>query len=62
MKFKNDVNVAYVDEPYYALFDGGYIDPHQMLVTDDANRVQSAIELIENFIEEAKESGYIEIM
>lgn len=62
MKFKSDCEFVATDDPYYDLFDGGYIDPHAML--EDAavaDEVCAAMQLIRDFIAAGEESGHLEV-
>lgn len=63
MKFIDvDEPVVTTDDPYYDLFDGGYIDPHSLLEdSDDAEEVCEAIQLIKDFISKAVDVGVLEV-
>ncbi|OOF85610.1 hypothetical protein BKG93_04370 [Rodentibacter ratti] len=60
-KFKKCEEPIFTDEPYYDLFDGGYLNPEELL--DDAEqikKVNEAIEIIKEYIKQAEELGVIE--
>ncbi len=58
-KFKKvDEPVCYTDEPWYDLTDGGYIEPEDLLDDhDEAVKVNEAIALVRDFLEQAFASG-----
>lgn len=60
MKFLENVKTVYTSEPYYDLFDGGYIDPYKLLEEKDADKISEAIDLITDFLYEAEKRGLIE--
>lgn len=52
MKMKDGVQKVWTDDPYYDFFDGGYIDPEDLLEDqDDIERVNEAKEIIEEFLQ-----------
>lgn len=51
-----------VSDPYYALFDGGYIQVDNFLVGESLDSVSEAIEVIEAFFAGMYERGLIEEM
>lgn len=59
--FKKDAKTVYTSEPWYALVDGGYIKPDDMLEEKDAKRVKEAIKLLEQFLSEAEYMGFLEV-
>jgi len=63
MKFKpTPEGPVHSSEPYYDLFDGGYINPEEILESrDDIAKVCYAVQIINTFLEEAQESGHLEI-
>lgn len=61
MRFKEDAETVYSDNPYYDVIDGGYIDPDKLLISEDAVKVNEAIETLSSFLAEAEENGYLEI-
>lgn len=52
--------VAITDDPHYDLFIGGYIKPEDYLVQVDANRVRSAMALIDEFFDYLETQGILE--
>lgn len=61
LKFKKQETI-YSSEPYYDLFDGGYINPFHMLKdVDEAQRVQDAITVVLNFLADAEQADALEI-
>lgn len=65
-RFKEKVegdSVIYSEDPYYDLFDGGYIKPEDILIDpEEIADVYDAIALISSFIEQAKQRGHLEIV
>ena len=60
MKFKDDIDTVFTGEPYYDLFDGGYIDPEDMLEDpEDVRKVKAAVRLVDEFLFQAQEAGAI---
>lgn len=59
MKFKDDVKSIYTSDPFYDLFMGGYINPYEILESEDAERVNDAVDLILQFLDEAKDNYII---
>ena len=62
MKFKFEVESVYTDNPFYDLFVGGYINPEDLLEEEDAQKVLSAMEVVEDFMEKAIKAGHIEVV
>ncbi len=62
MKTKKDVIPVCTSEFYYDLFDGGYIDPENLLIKKDAKKVREAIWTIIEFRETLEEAGLLEEM
>lgn len=61
MKFKDRDEPLYTSDPWYDLFDGGYILPEELLdLPREYNEVREAILLIQQFMEEAQENGILE--
>ena len=59
-KFKEDTEEVFTGELYYDLFDGGYINPEDLLKNeDDIIEVREAILTIQTFLAEAQEAGKI---
>jgi len=55
MEFNNKV-VNTSSEPYYDLFDGGYLKPEEMLVNpNEIAMVKNAIKIVKQFLDEAEE-------
>ena len=59
MKFKKNIEPIYTSEFWYALTDGGYINPKLILEEDDVKRVINAIRIIKEFEEKAIELGIV---
>lgn len=54
MKFKEGA-VVYTADPYYDLFDGGYISPDKILEDPaDVKMVEDAIKVIETYLKEGR--------
>ncbi len=62
MKFKEKIETVATSDLYDDLFNGGYIKPENMLWPKDAEKVNQAISLIDEFITEAEENGAIELL
>lgn len=55
-EFRDDVEASPSDEPWYDLYDGGYIDPYAVLKTEEqASAVSEAIAIVGSFIDEYQE-------
>ena len=52
-------DIVFSGEPYYDLFDGGYIKPENILQAEDAKRVNDAVALISLFLAEANDEQHI---
>lgn len=62
MKFKTDIEPVYTEDPMYDLFDGGYIKPEELLESQlEARKVRDAMNIVEQFLDEGKEAGKIEV-
>ena len=62
MKFKKLDEPVFTDDPYYDLTDGGYINPEELLENkEDADKVNEAIRLVEQFLQEAQDQGALEM-
>ena len=61
LNFKDGAEPVSSSEPHYDLFDGGYISPNKLLEPEDAERVNDAVALIHQFLEEAEDNGLLEI-
>lgn len=60
MKFKTNAEPIITSEFFYDLFDGGYIEPQNLLEAKDAARVNEAIHLILEFRDALEEEGLME--
>jgi hypothetical protein len=61
MQFKKNVDPISSDDPYYDLFQGGYIKPELLLKNqEEVEKVKEAIATVKTFIDEATEKGLIE--
>jgi len=61
LNFKDDAEFVSSGETHYDLFDSGYISPSKLLEPEDAERVNSAVALIHQFLEEARDNGLLEV-
>ena len=61
MKFKENAEPVFTSEPHYDLMVGGYIKPEDLLEADDAAKVNEALKLVNQFMDEAEEAGLIEV-
>lgn len=57
MKFKDTEEPVVTDDPYYDLFEGGYIKPDQLLEEEDAAELRQAIKLVQKFLRQAELKG-----
>ena len=58
----DDTNPISTDDPWYDLFEGGYIKPEDVLVNDrQIFAVDKAIELLRDFMTAIEEDGAIEV-
>ena len=48
------------DEPWYDLTSGGYINPSDFLVPEDALKVNRAIDVIQDFLDFLEKEGILE--
>lgn len=60
MKIKLDAVPIATSDFFYDLFDGGYIDPDDVLEIEDAERVNEAVQLILEFREILEDNDMIE--
>lgn len=62
MRFKHTeaLPIITTGDVYFDLFNGGDIEPHEMLETEDALKVTQAMSVIVGFVESAIDGGYIE--
>jgi len=61
MRFKKRKEPIYTNDLYYDLFDGGYIDPKELLVNkEDMDKVNKAVDTIRSFLVEAEAKGVLE--
>ena len=62
MNFKNrdEIDIVCTSEPYYDLFEGGYIKPEDFLEPESALQVTEAIATVREFLNEASKQGFIE--
>lgn len=62
MKFKKIEKPIYTSDPYYDIFDGGYIDPNELLDDQEQiNEVQRAIKVIKSFLNTAESKGILQV-
>ena len=63
MHIKDDIEVIVSDDKWYDLFDGGYIKPEEILEDyADIQKVEKAIETIEEFYLALELSGKLQMM
>lgn len=63
MKFKDRYKPVCSSDFYYDLFDGGYINPRELLADEeDIERVLEAIRVIHTFLSEAEDNFVLEQM
>ena len=60
MKVNPKAEKVYTTDPYYDLFDGGYIDPEKLL-EEGAEEVRNAIILVAELLEYTVKQGVLEI-
>ena len=60
MRFKKSAKTIITMDPYYDLFEGGYIKPYDLLKRKDAEAVTAAVALITEFFDEGEEAGLLE--
>ena len=61
MKIKNEIEIS-TSEPYYDLFEGGYIKPAEILEDEkDIEKVREAIAIISEFLDSCEKQipGFI---
>lgn len=57
MKLKEDLVLVELDDIYYDVFDGGYLKPDRVLQDqEDIDRVNEAIEVMEEYFEFLQEN------
>lgn len=62
MKFKKRDEPVFTTDPYYDLFEGGYVVPEELLEDpEDAKRVRAAMKVLEDFWSHATDSGAVEV-
>lgn len=61
MKFLDDAESTAVDDLWYCLMEG-YIKPEEMLVPEDAEKVEDARKVIQEFFDTAISKNLIEIV
>lgn len=62
LKFKEIEEPVFTTDVYYDLFNGGYIDPHELLEDKkQADIVVGAMKVVESFIEGAVEQEVVEL-
>lgn len=60
MQTKTDAQLVSTDDFFYDLFDGGYINPRDLLVEEDAKKVEAAMLVIRNFEDTLNTAGLLE--
>jgi hypothetical protein len=60
MKLLDKPDETSSSDPYYDLFDGGYIEPDKFLVPEDAAKVNAAIATVKEFLELLEENELLE--
>jgi hypothetical protein len=62
MDFEFSDVVMTTDDPYYDLFQGGYIKPRELLVDEhQIATLELAVGLIQEFLEQAGSQGVLEV-
>ena len=61
LKFKENAEPIYTTEPWYDIFEGGWVRPSELLEEADAEKVNEAIKLVEQFLDEGIDNDLIEI-
>jgi hypothetical protein len=62
MKFIKGSQIS-TSEFWYDLFDGGYIDPENLLESEeDVKQVRRAMQVLQQFYNEAEEQGVLELI
>lgn len=60
-KFKDNLDSIVSDDFWYDLFEGGYIQPRELLADKgQIKEVEKAIEILQNFYGDLEDSGLIE--
>lgn len=59
MKPNLEAKIIYTSEPFYDLFDGGYIKPEELLI-EGAEEVYKAMDTIQEFFYLLEQEGLIE--
>ena len=49
-------------DPYYDLFEGGYIEASDFVIPEDAEKVDAAVEVIKDFFKTLEEAELLEEM
>ena len=62
MDIRGDVDGLATDDPYYDLFEGGYIKPEDFLDPEDALRVTEAMAVVQDFLDSLENSGKLELI
>lgn len=62
LTFLDDIETVYSGEYFYDVTDGGHIRPENMLVEEDAKKVQEALDLVCEFFRQAEANGCLEEM
>ncbi len=61
-RFRPTEDPVFSDDPYYDLFDGGYISPLDLLEDEaQAEEVLNAVAVIREYLDEAASSGAVVI-
>lgn len=57
-EFAEQDEAHFTDDLYYDLFEGGYIKPEEFLTDpEQIKEVKEALDVVENFLEQAQETG-----
>ena len=59
MKLLEDVESTHSGDPWYDITDGGYINPYDFLESDDAERVQEAVNTVKEFFDLLEENDLL---
>ena len=63
LKFKKDATpIAFIDDFFYMISDGGWCKPENFLEEDDAKKVREAINIIKQYEQQGYDEGFFQEM
>ena len=63
LKFKKDATpIAFIDDFFYMIADGGWCKPENFLEEDDAKKVRAAIDIIKQYEDQGYDEGFFDEM